>query len=291
MEASRDKCLRASHIARCVWRESFTDRTFMVAAGVAFFALFSLLPATAVMGLLLAWILQPETLEGEVIKMAATLPEGTPALLKEFLVSAPSSLAAGLGLSVNLLIVFWTIQRAASGLITALNVVYDEDEGRGRVRREAVAIGIAIGGLLFLYIALYFALVVPAIVAAEGLFYWLASLRWLFLTALFAVGLSLLYAYAPCREGRDWRTIGWASGIATALWLLASLLFALYMNTVGGWDVYYGSVTAAVVLMTWLFITAFVVMIGAEVDAQISAILFPKRTRGIKNILDQREGA
>lgn len=283
--------LPLKHIARCVWRESFTDRTFMVAAGVAFFALFSLLPALAVIGIVLAWIGSAEVVEVRLNQTRALLPEGTPQLFAEFLLSVPTSLTAGLGLSVNLVVVFWTVQRAASGLITALNVVYDEDEKRSRLNRELVAIAIAAAGLLLLFLALFFALVVPAAGAAAGSAgQVLLAARWPFLIAALMVGLSLLYAFAPARKVHNWRSIMTGAGVATVLWLIASVLFALYMNAAGGWDRFYGSVTAAVVLMTWMFIGAFVMMVGAEVDAQIEALRrSDKRKSRNKDMLDRRE--
>jgi membrane protein len=291
MAEATNRAAPALNIVRCVWRESITDRTFMVAAGVAFFGLFSLLPALAVMGLVLAWLIEPGAIEGQVTQAADILPEGIPALMREFLIAVPGSLAAGLGLSINLLVVFWTVQRAASGLITALNVVYDESEGRGRLHREAVAISIAVSGLVFLYTALILAIVVPALDPAATALQWLSRLRWPILTMFFLAGSVLLYAYAPCKRARHWKGIAWGAGVGTVLWVLASLLFIFYMNSVGGWDVYYGSVTAAVVLMSWLFITAFIVMVGAEVDAQIVALAHPEPERGVKKILDRREGA
>lgn len=264
----------------------------MVAGGLAFFSLFSLLPAMAVMGLVFKAMVGSGAIESGLNDTDTLLPEGTPQLFAEFLLSVPDSLAAGLGLSVNLVVVFWTVQRSASGLITALNTVYDEDEHRSRTRREVVAVFIAVLGLAFLFLALLVALVLPLAAMSQPAYEFFATIRWPILAGLFLGALCILYAFAPSRARHDWRSILGGASVATVLWMIGTLLFALYMRVVGGWDRYYGSVTAAVVLMTWLFISAYIVMFGAELDAQIEAEAHPeKKHSATKDTLDRREEA
>jgi membrane protein len=291
--ASRLRRTGAGAIARRVARESFTDRTFMVAAGLSFFGMFSLFPALAVAGLAFKRIVDPAALEGGVQDDASLFPEGTPALLVEFLTVVPASLFAGLGLSLNLLIVLYTVQRAASGMITALNIVYEEDERRGRGRREVVALLIAVGALILLFAALFLLAVLPIIAGLEGqeAAAALRALRWPILMALFFSALALLYRHAACRDGADWATILAAAAATTVLWAAASALFTLYMNNAGGWEPSYGSITTPIVLMMWIFISAFVIMIGAEFNAQLDAARHPeRRSDGGKAALDRREG-
>lgn len=279
---------------RCMFRESFTDRTMMVAAGLAFFGLFGLLPSIAVAGLLFQRLLGDETLAQGASDKSAIFPEQTSALLQEFLTSVPDSLTAGLGLSLNLLVVLWSVQRASSGLITALNVVYDEDERRHRMRREAVALAIAFGGLAFLFASLFLVVVLPLLASLPRQEYWqnYLPLRWPALGLLVFLSLSLLYRFAACRDRTSWPFLATAAGAATLLWLAVTYLFSLYMNNVGGWEQYYGSVTTPAVLMAWMFIAAFVVMLGAEFDAQLEQAAHPREGRqNAKQALDRRERA
>jgi membrane protein len=193
------------------------------------------------------------------------LPEGTPQLLREFLLAVPDSFGAGIWLSLNLLVVLWTVQRASSGLITAL-------------------------GLFFLFSALLIALVLAAVIPTDAQF--ILALRWPALAGLLLGGLCLLYAFGPSRESWSWRNVIAGATVATILWLISSFLFAFYMEAIGGWNRYYGSITAAVVLMTWMFIGAFVVMLGAEVDAQLEAASKPQKKHSqTKDTLDRREQA
>jgi membrane protein len=278
---------------RRAFRESFTDRTFMVVAGLAFFGMFSLFPAIAVTGLLFQALVDPDALETEVLEEAGFFPDETPVLLVEFLTVVPPTLFAGLGLSLNLLVVLYTVQRAASGMITALNIVYETDERRGRLRREAVALSIAGGAMVLLLVSLFFLVLLPLVVRLGGLaaLEGLVPLRWPIIIALFFGAFALLYRFAPCRDIVEWRAILTGAAFTTAVWTAASALFTFYIDRAGDWEPYYGSVTAPIVLMTWMFISAFVVMIGAELDAQIEALRHPKAGNGAsKAALDRREG-
>lgn len=273
-------------------RESFTDRTFLVAAGIAFFGMFSLFPGIAVIGLVFQSMVDPEALEAEVLEEAGFFPDETPVLLVEFLTAVPADLFTGLGLSLNLAVVLYTVQRAASGLITALNIVYEEDERRGRMRRELVALAVALGAMALLFLSLFLLVLMPLVgrLGLLGPLLSLLPLRWPVLAALFFLAFALLYRFAACRAAVEWRAILTGAAFTTAIWTGASVLFTLYMDGAGDWEPYYGSVTAAVVLMTWLFISAFVVMIGAELDAQLEAPHRPRAASGAtKSALDRRE--
>lgn len=278
---------------RRAFHESFTDRTFLVAAGLAFFGMFSLFPGVAVIGLLFQSMVEPDALEAEVLQETGFFPDETPGLLVEFLTAVPRDLFTGLGLSLNLAVVLYTVQRAASGMITALNIVYEEDERRGRLRREAVALSVAGGAMLLLFASLFILVLLPLVGRLGGLgaFDVLMPLRWPFLVMLFFVAFALLYRFAACRDVVEWSAILTGAAFTTAIWTVASVIFTLYMDGAGDWEPYYGSVTAPVVLMTWMFISAFVVIIGAELDAQIKAVHHPKATTGAaKAALDRREG-
>jgi membrane protein len=214
-------------------------------------------------------------------------------LLSEFLTEVPEGLGFGLGLTANLVVVLWTVQRASSGVITALNVVYDETEKRSRVRREAVALAIAAGVLVFLFLSLFLVAIVPLAAAALGdpLGPIVRFARWPLLALLFMLGLGLLYSFAPSRDRPHWQWISWGAVVATALWLAVSVLFSLYITHAADFGRFYGSLTAGVVLLTWLFISSFVIMVGAEINAQLAAVMAGDGGDGFKKTLDERERA
>ena len=288
---------RLAGVARVVWRESFTDRTLMVAAGLSFFALFALLPALAAVAAVFGYFVDRGAMQAQLADLGDVLPEGVPELLGEFLTAVPEGLGLGLTLAGNLVVVLWTVQRSASGIITALNVVYDEEERRSRVRREVVALGIAVGGLVFLCASLFLVAVLPLSAVAllgQPLAGVARLARWPLVALMFMLALGLLYSFAPSRDrarAHHWRWISWGALAATAIWLAASVLFSLYLTYAGEFDRFYGSVTAFVVLLTWLFIGAFVIMVGAEINAQLEARMTGRPGAGLKEELDRRERA
>jgi membrane protein len=252
-------------IVRCVWREAMTDRTLLAAGGLAFFTMFALLPALAAVGALYGLVMPPGTLSRHLAETEDALPEGVYAILDEFVTAVPQGLGLGVALGFNLVVVLWTVQRSASGLITALNIVHDIPETRGRVRREGAALAVAFASLLFLMLALFLIAVLPLFDGGRLL----GWLRWPLLAILFLAFLAAVYRIAPAEAPRRAAWITTGAAIALLLWLGATALFALYLAKVGGFGAYYGSLTAPVVLMSWLFLTSWAVMIGAEVNEQI----------------------
>jgi membrane protein len=261
-------------VAGIVWRHALTDRAMLTAGGLALFSIFAILPAIAALALLAQMLVGEDALESRFEKWAARLPEGTDTLLREFFTVVPRELGLGVGLLLNLLIVFWTIQRSASGIITALNMVHEVDEKRSRWKREAVAIGIAVSTLIFLFVSLYLIVLAPLVI--EGMEGWhqdaIGFVRWPLLAALFFLYLGGLYRFAPAEApGKlGWISIG--TGVAMLIWLVGTALFALYLDALGGFDEFYGSAASLMVLLAWLFITSFCVLVGAEVNEQLAAM-------------------
>jgi membrane protein len=254
-----------------VWHEAITDRAMLTAGGLAFFTLLGLLPAVAAIGAIYGLTISPEALEQQIVALEEILPEPIVGVLREFLTDVPSRFGLGLGLVIHLLIVLWTVQRSASGIITGLNLTHSIEETRSKLSREGVALAIAAAGLLFVAAALFLVAVIPLAAPAlapplDGV---LLLLRWPVAALLFLAYLWGIYRLAPAIPPRkpSWISIG--ALVATGLWLAASALFSLYVSTIGGFSAYYGSATAPVVLLAWLFITSWVVLIGAEVNEQL----------------------
>jgi membrane protein len=160
-----------------------------------------------------------------------------------------------------------------SALIDALNIAYDETERRGFFKRNAVVLLFTVGGLLFALTALGAIAAVPAVVdrlgipeAATRLVRWL---RWPALALVVLGGLAVLYRYGPSRERPRWGWVTWGSALATALWLVGSAGFSLYVSKFGKFNETYGSVAAIAILLTWLLLSAYVVILGAELNGEL----------------------
>jgi membrane protein len=260
-------------VLRALRREILSDHTLLVAAGLAYYAVFGLLPALAAAAAIWGRFGDLSALKRSLQHGGGMLPDASIQMLDEFVTSVPEGFGAGIALLANLLLVTWTAYRAASGLLAALNVVYDVDETRGRSRRAAVALAVGVSGIALLFVALAALALVPLLAN------WLKSetaiqllwLRWPTMAALFLFGLNLLFRYAPNRDHVHPGPVGWGALVAALLCVLASAGVSLYVAHVGSFGKLYGSLGSIVVLLLWLYVSALALLTGAEIDALLSA--------------------
>ena len=171
--------------------------------------------------------------------------------------------------SMSLLAAIWAASKGMKALMDALNVAYDEEEDRGFIKTRALAFGFTVGAVLLMIMAVTAITVVPALADNLGAVGDITAtiLRWPLLAVVMLVGLAIIYRYAPSRDA-DWKWVSPGSVVATLLWLGGSALFALYVNNFGKYNETYGSIGAVIVLMLWLYLTAFVVLLGAELNGE-----------------------
>lgn len=154
-----------------------------------------------------------------------------------------------------------------------VNVVYSENEWRSFLTLNAISLVFTIGAIMFVLSAIVGIVVLPVALNYIGLSHssdWLLRLgRWPAMLITVAFGLALVYRFGPSRKAPRWRWITWGSAIASLLWLLASVLFSFYAANLGSFNATYGSLGAAIGFMTWLWISAIVILLGAELDAEL----------------------
>jgi len=219
--------------------------------------------------------MDPEQIAGQVDAMSAVLPgEMRQTLEQELhqLTSAPHR-ALSFGVVLGILLALWSASRGMSGLIGALDIAYDEKERRSFLHFNLVAIGLTICMLLAGIVALALVAGFPSAVQFLGLggaAKWLLLLvQWPVLVVLSMIGLEALYRYAPDRRIQQWRCVSPGTICATVLWILTSMAFTVYVANFSGYDKTYGSLGSVVVLLTWLYISSFVVLLGAVINVQI----------------------
>ncbi|HJS84796.1 MAG TPA: YihY/virulence factor BrkB family protein [Acetobacteraceae bacterium] len=279
-------------VARSLKSEIFSDHVLMVASGLAFYAMFGVLPALAAAAALLRLALGAAALEA-----LSTTPEPVPAgampLLSQFLTSIPSGFGDGLILAVNLALVVVTAYQAAGGLITALNIVYDEVEQRGRLRRTGVALLVGLGGIALLFVGL--AVIAAPLLVARGSTRVLVSellwVRWIILSALLTGALLLVLTYAPSRQRPAWRRAACGAVAATVLWVAATYGVSFYAQRIGTLGRFYGSLSAVAILLLWFYATSFAVLIGGELDSILQARAEGRPPSRMKQELRRRERA
>lgn len=264
-------------IAFRVWKEMGEDHLGLIAAGVAFYAILALFPAMAVAVALTGLVTEPE----DFVQMLNGVSELMPAAAAEILIGQATDIAGsregGLGLAAvtGLALAIWSASRGMVSLIEGLNVTYDETERRGLVKLNLVALGLTVVVILGALMGLVAAVVVPAVLALAGsyggLAGWLPALRWPILILGTLFGLAVIYRYGPSRENARWRWITPGSALACLLWLLATFAFAWYAGSFANYNETFGTLGGAIVLLMWLWLSAYAVLVGAEVNAEIEA--------------------
>jgi membrane protein len=179
----------------------------------------------------------------------------------------------GLAFLIGLAVSLWSANAAMKSLFDTLNIVYAEKEKRGFIKLNVISLSYTLGAILFALLALGAVVVLPVAVNYVGLSDTADLLlrvgRWPALLVLLMLALALIYRYGPNRRAPRWRWITWGSALAAILWLAVSALFSWYTANFGHYNETYGSLGAVIGFMTWLWISAIVILIGAEVDAEM----------------------
>jgi membrane protein len=251
------------------------DNLGLVAAGAAFYGLFAIFPAIAALVSIYGLFTSPETVQQHVQALQTIVPDQGRAVLDQQLqrVTQSGDTALGIGALVGILLALWSSAKGVKSLMIALNIVYDEDERRGFFQLNLTALALTAVILGFVLIALVAIALLPAVIGqlglppvAEALARWL---RWPLLAAVSVGILGILYRYAPCRGRPQWRWVVWGAVVATVLWVIGSGLFSWYVTHFGSYNETFGSVAAIAVLMMWFWLSAYFVLLGGELNAEM----------------------
>jgi membrane protein len=262
-------------VLRRVLKEAISDEAGTAAASCGFYALLALFPALSVAVSLYGLFADPATVAGQLEALRGVLPSSTYELAATRVhdLAAAGRTKLSWGLALGLLVAVWGAMNATKSIIAALNVAYEERERRSFLRLNLAALVFTLGGIVGTGLALAVIVGVPAALP----FTWLGPLAavavracsFVLLFAFVVAGLSALYRFAPSREGAKWRWITPGSLLAAGLWLLASLAFSFYVSNFGSYDAAYGALGGVVVALLWFWISAYAVILGAELNAEL----------------------
>lgn len=281
-------------VLRRAFAEARADDVPVLAGGVAFFAFLALFPALLAALNLYGLVADPSEVGEQVQQLTALLPRSAQSLIVDQLaaVSAGSNRALGLGLAASLLAALWSASGGAMGLIRAVNTAYDEKEERGFLKLRAIALALTLGAFVFGLVAVALLTVAPVVFDAVGLggigLFLGQALRWALLVVLVVALLAVIYRVAPDRNAPKLRWASTGAVVATALWLIVSVGFSLYVDNFGRYNKTYGSVAGVIVLLLWLYFTAYLVLIGAEINAESERQTELDSTRGSELPLGER---
>ena len=236
----------------------------LAAAGISYYAFVALVPLLAASVLIYGLVVTPEMLVDHLTGLTQTLPQSAAELIGEQLrgVVEGSGGAKGLGLLVALAIALFGARNAAAAIVMGLNEAYDVDETRGFLKLFGLALAITIGAIAVL------ALVGFAIGLAGSAGGGIGTvLTYALLLGVAVGGAAALYRIAPAMERRPWGTVLPGALLFAALWLLATVGFGFYAARFGNYNATYGSLAAVIILLTWLYISAYSLLFGAEYNA------------------------
>jgi membrane protein len=261
-------------VTRRAFKESSADNVGILAGGIAYAGFLAVFPALIAGISIYGLVADPATIAQQAEGVLAALPQEAQPLIRDQLASiaATSGGALSLSLAVSILLALWSASSGTSSLMAAVNVAYDEVETRNFVKRRGVALLLTLGAIVFVLLALALVAVVPAVLNALQLGT-LVNLvvqvvRWCLLVALVVVALAVVYRMAPDRDAPQFKWTSTGALVAAVLWVLGSVGFSLYVNNFGSYNKTYGALAGVVVLLLWLYLTSYIVLLGAEINAE-----------------------
>jgi membrane protein len=250
-------------------------RVLALAAGMTYYSLLAIFPAIAAMVAIYGLFADPTAIGRQMDQLSGILPGGAVDVARDQLTRVASKGSGTLGATffIGLVISLWSANAAMKSLFDTLNIVYGEKEKRGFLKLNAVSLSFTFAGIVFVLAALGAVVVIPVVLNFIGLSNFadlmLRIARWPAMFIIVALALALIYRYGPSREAPLWRWITWGSAVAAVLWLVASALFSWYAASFGKFNETYGALGAVIGFMTWLWISAIVILLGAELDAEM----------------------
>jgi membrane protein len=277
------------------WAENKADNMPIIAGGVAFFGFLSIFPALIALISIYGLVASPETVAKQVENLSKQLPHSAADLIGEQLKSIVSNSGSALSISlvVSILAALWSASGGMGNLITAVNLAYDEVEARNFVKLKLTSLALTLGAIVFVLITFGLVAVVPAVISALPLGIVgtiLAQVAtWVVLLGVFAGALAVLYRVAPDRDAPKFRWVSLGAVVVTLVWAAVSVGFALYVNNFGSYDKTYGAIAGVIVLMLWLYLTCYLVLLGAEINSEAEHQTAHDTTKGEPEPMGSRD--
>ncbi|CAM3132635.1 YihY/virulence factor BrkB family protein [Paracoccus nototheniae] len=269
------------------------DRVTSVAGGITFFGLLSLFPAITAFVSLYGLMADPMTIQSHLQMLQALLPDSAFEIIATQVTSIASAPTGALSLAgvMALLMAFWSANGGMKALLSALNVAFFQRETRSFVRLNIVAMCFTLGGLILIALMLVVIAVIPALLrmlpmgwGGETL---VSVIRWPIMLAVLIAALAAVYRWGPAAPKSRWRWISPGAVVAALLLVTISILFSWYAASFGNYNETYGSLGAVIALMTWLWLNATIVLIGAEINSELERHL--KHMAGLPDQRPQRK--
>ncbi|MGA4605455.1 MULTISPECIES: YihY/virulence factor BrkB family protein [Pseudoalteromonas] len=281
-------------VSKRLYHSLSQDNLSLVAAGVAFYALLAIFPALAAVVSIYAYFSSPAEMVDQLLPLIELLPPSSQEIMLQQLkaLTQKSQTSLSLGAIFTLFLTIWSSSKGCQALITACNITYHEHNKRQFLQALVVRFLFSVGAIFVAIVALSIIGILPIVLNLVGFTTALDSIiqiiTWSILAALFHFSLAFVYRYAPHRRAAKWRWITLGSFTATGLWILASLGFSYYVAQFASYNETYGSLGGVVIMMMWLYLSAYIIIFGAALNASTELQTLKDSTVGPEKVRGQR---
>lgn len=261
-----------------VWRtyaQITRDRLLAVAAGVVFYGLLALFPAITAFVSVYGLFTDVATVQNHLALIADVVPETAFGPIREQVQRLVSAGNAQLSFAfiASLLLALWSANAGMKAIIDALNVAYNEEERRGFIKLTLISFAMTLGAIAAGLVGIGGVVVFPIVLSYLGIETATESivglLRWPLLLGALLVGLAVLYRYGPNRREPRWEWLSIGSVFSAIAWLAGSAALSFYFSNFANYNATYGSLAAGIGLMMWMWLSAIIVLLGAELNSEI----------------------
>lgn len=279
----RQARVSAKQLLVMLYQRISQDRVLVISGGVTFYALLAVFPAIAALISVYGLFADLRSIHADLSSLGTFLPGGALSVISEQIKRVASNKQNTLGLAVLIGIAFslWSANAGVKSMFDALNIVLRVDEKRGFIRLNLISLAFTLGGLIIVLLTIAFVLETSLLLnrlGVSGNIGWLIDIgRWPLMLAAGALGLAFLYRFGPSRDRIGWRFFSWGNWLAAFVGLLASTGFSWYAANFGTYNKTYGSLGAAVGFMTWIWISAIIVLVGEELNVILESLRHPHR--------------
>ncbi|WP_457300463.1 YihY/virulence factor BrkB family protein [Phyllobacterium sp. P5_D12] len=270
------------------------DRVMLIAAGSTFYLLLALFPALTAFVSLYGFLADRATVASNISLLAGVLPNDALDLIQAQLeaLATQDVKALSVGFVLGLLVALWSANNGFKAIFEALNVAYGEDESRGFLRLNLISFVFTFGGLFFGIVLITVLGAIPPLLASLGLTGWSEALiniaRWPVIVVIAALAVSVLYRFGPDREYAKWRWLSFGAVFSALVWIIASAAFTFYLANFADYNATYGTLGAVVGLMMWTWISLIILILGAELNAELEHQTAMDSTTGAPRPMGER---
>lgn len=263
-------------VVKRTWREASIDNLSLVAAGVAFYTFLSLLPMMGAVILIYGLAADRAGVLEDVRQIAGFLPTDVAAFIGEQLmyVLYTSGEAKGVGLAVAIALAVFSARAAAGAIVAALNIAYEEEEKRGFIWVNAVALVITLAGVVLAVLGLLAVAVLGFLrhlleTTDPAILFLGRALGYLVIALCVGAVAGALFRYGPSRRHAEWKWIAPGAILFTVGWIGVTLGFGFYVSNLGNFGATYGSLATVVVVLTWIYVSSYLLLLGAELNCEL----------------------